>query len=151
MRPALLLTNLWQHPSPPFRSSHRRRIKTEEKSKVVPSVWGEEFIQFLAAPIVLHRAILIIQYSQSNLPPRRPLCGEAPGQDSNPVRADLVAGTLTTRPPGLFERKGWIHPSLQNRPSQMSIARQRNWLKSVNFPLQTEATTFAFLLSSFFF
>ena len=27
---------------------HRRRIKTEEKTKVVASVWGEEFIQFLA-------------------------------------------------------------------------------------------------------
>ena len=29
------------------------------------------------------------------------LCGEAPGRDSNPGRADLVAGTLTTRPPHL--------------------------------------------------
>ena len=32
---------------------HRRRIKTEEKAKVVASVWGEEFIQFLAAIAVL--------------------------------------------------------------------------------------------------
>ena len=28
---------------------HRRWIKTEEKAKVVASVWGAEFIQFLAA------------------------------------------------------------------------------------------------------
>ena len=28
---------------------HRRRIKTEENAKVVASVWGTEFIQFLAA------------------------------------------------------------------------------------------------------
>ena len=32
----------------------RRRIKTEEKAKVVASDWGEEFIQFLAALVVLH-------------------------------------------------------------------------------------------------
>ena len=37
---------------------HRRRIKTEEKAKVVASVWGEEFIQFLAALAVLPRTIL---------------------------------------------------------------------------------------------
>ena len=28
---------------------HRRRINTEEKAKVIASVWGEELIQFLAA------------------------------------------------------------------------------------------------------
>ena len=28
---------------------HRRRIKTEEKAKVVAYVWGTEFSQFLAA------------------------------------------------------------------------------------------------------
>ena len=27
---------------------HRRRINTKEKAEVVASVWGEEFIQFLA-------------------------------------------------------------------------------------------------------
>ena len=32
---------------------HRRRIKTEEKAKVVTAVWGTEFIQFLAAPAIL--------------------------------------------------------------------------------------------------
>ena len=42
--------------------------------------------------------ILFVQYSQSDLPPLRPLCGEAPGRDSNPGRADLVAGTLTPKP-----------------------------------------------------
>ena len=33
---------------------HKRRIKTEGKAKVVACVWGEEFIQFLAAQAVLH-------------------------------------------------------------------------------------------------
>ena len=37
---------------------HRRRIKTEEKAKVVASVWGQEFIKFLAALAVLPRTIL---------------------------------------------------------------------------------------------
>ena len=32
-----------------------RRIKTEENTKVVVSVWGEEFIQFLATLAVLPR------------------------------------------------------------------------------------------------
>ena len=36
---------------------HRRRIKTEEKANVVTSVWGKEFIQFLAALAVLTRTI----------------------------------------------------------------------------------------------
>ena len=44
---------------------------------------------------------LFVQYSQSDLLPLRPLCGEAPGRDSNPGRADLVVGTLTTGPPHL--------------------------------------------------
>ena len=35
------------------------------------------------------------------MPPLRPLCGEAPGRDSNPGWVDLVAGTLTIRPPHL--------------------------------------------------
>ena len=38
--------------------SHRRRINTEEKAKVVASVRGAEFIQFLAALAVLPRMIL---------------------------------------------------------------------------------------------
>ena len=36
---------------------HRRFIKTEEKAKVVASVWGEECIQFLAALAILQRKI----------------------------------------------------------------------------------------------
>ena len=40
-------------------TDHRRRIKTEEKAKVVTSMGGgEEFIQFLAALAVLPRTIL---------------------------------------------------------------------------------------------
>ena len=38
---------------------HRRRIKTEEKAKVVAPVWGEEFIQFLAVLAILPRTILM--------------------------------------------------------------------------------------------
>ena len=37
--------------------SHTRRMETEEKAKVV-TVWGEEFIKFLAALAVLPRTIL---------------------------------------------------------------------------------------------
>ena len=33
---------------------HRRRIKTEEKAKVVTAVWGTEFILLLATLAVLH-------------------------------------------------------------------------------------------------
>ena len=38
--------------------THRRRIKTEEKAKVVASVWGEEFIKFPAALAIMTRTIL---------------------------------------------------------------------------------------------
>ena len=34
---------------------HRRRIKTEAKAKVITSIWGTEFIQFLAALAILHQ------------------------------------------------------------------------------------------------
>ena len=33
-------------------ADHRRRIKTDEKAKVVAAVWGEEFIKFLAAVLL---------------------------------------------------------------------------------------------------
>ena len=36
------------------REDHRRRIKTEEKAKVVAGVWGTEFIQFHAALAILY-------------------------------------------------------------------------------------------------
>ena len=36
----------------------RRRIKTEETAKVLAFVWGEEFIQFLAALAILPRTIM---------------------------------------------------------------------------------------------
>ena len=39
---------------------HRRRTNTEEKAKVVASVWEKEFIQFLAVLAVLHLTIWII-------------------------------------------------------------------------------------------
>ena len=39
--------------------THSRRIKTEENAKVVPSVLGDDFIQFLFVLAVLHyRTIL---------------------------------------------------------------------------------------------
>ena len=41
-----------------MKRQHRRRIKTEEEAKVVASVWGEEFIKFLAALAILPRTIL---------------------------------------------------------------------------------------------
>ena len=39
---------------------HRRRIKTEEKAKVVAFVWVPEFFEFLAALAVIHCTIWII-------------------------------------------------------------------------------------------
>ena len=36
-------------------SSHRIRIRTEEKAKVVAAVWWTEFIQFLARLAILHQ------------------------------------------------------------------------------------------------
>ena len=33
---------------------HRKRMKTEANAKVVASVWETEFIQFLAAPAIVH-------------------------------------------------------------------------------------------------
>ena len=38
-------------------AGHRRRIELEEKAKVVASVWGAEFVQFLVALAVLPRSI----------------------------------------------------------------------------------------------
>ena len=37
--------------------SHRRGMELEDKAKVVTSVWGAEFVQFLAALAVLPRSI----------------------------------------------------------------------------------------------
>ena len=34
---------------------HRRRIKIEEKAKVVASIWGTEFIPFLAALTIFYQ------------------------------------------------------------------------------------------------
>ena len=39
---------------------HRRKKKIEAKAKVVASVWGTEFIKFLAALAVLPRTIMEI-------------------------------------------------------------------------------------------
>ena len=36
---------------------HRRRLETETKAKVIASVWGAKFIQFLAVLAVLPRLI----------------------------------------------------------------------------------------------
>ena len=38
-------------------SFHRRRMETEAKAKVVSSVWGADFIQFLAALTIFPRSI----------------------------------------------------------------------------------------------
>ena len=40
-----------------FQGTHRRRMETEAKAKVVASVWGAKFIHFLAAKAVLPRSI----------------------------------------------------------------------------------------------
>ena len=38
--------------------NHKRRIKKEEKTKVVTAVWGAEYIQFLTTPSILHQGDL---------------------------------------------------------------------------------------------
>ena len=38
-------------------ADHRRRIELEDKAKVVPSVWGTEFVQFLAGLADMTRSI----------------------------------------------------------------------------------------------
>ena len=60
---------------------------------------------------------LFLQYSQSALPPLRPICGEAPGRDSN---RGQVAGTLTTRPPHLHTISLYYSDSLISIPPQHS-------------------------------
>ena len=39
----------------PVRLEYRRRLKTEEKAKVVAAVWGIVLIKFLAAIAILHQ------------------------------------------------------------------------------------------------
>ena len=46
-------------------SDHSRRINTEEKAKVVTSVWEAEFIKFLAALAILPRTIFKIRMNSS--------------------------------------------------------------------------------------
>ena len=41
-----------------LRVNHRRRINKEEKAKVVASVWGKDFINFIATLPLLPRMIL---------------------------------------------------------------------------------------------
>ena len=74
-------------------STYKRRIKTEEKGKVVTSVWGKDFIQFLAALAFLPERFWI----QGWIAP--------PVTILNNRRNWGIA-------PGWFERKGWIHPIL---------------------------------------
>ena len=65
---------------------------------------------------------LFKQYSQSGLPPLRPLCGEAPGRDSNPGRADLMAGSLTTRPPHLTKTTApWHTNHISSHPNVLYL------------------------------
>ena len=40
---------------PEVEVGHRRRIYTEEKTKVVAASWGTKFLQFLAALAILHQ------------------------------------------------------------------------------------------------
>ena len=84
---------------------------------------------------------LFVQFSQSDLPPLRPFCGEVPGRDSNPGRADLVAGTLTRWPPHLtfyvIERSIWSWKrSNRSRRSFLQI----NVIDSVTGALLKRAT-----------
>ena len=45
----------WDHCLTTLELKHRRRIKTEERAKVVTAVWGTELLQFLAALAIFHQ------------------------------------------------------------------------------------------------
>ena len=61
---------------------HRRWIKTEEKAKVVASVWGAEFIQFLAAIAVLYWTISRTGYITSVIASIHPILQNRPRENS---------------------------------------------------------------------
>ena len=52
--------------------------------------------------------------------------------------------------PGWFERKGWIHPVLQNRPGQNSYSAARNWITNSS-PQTLKRRPLPLLLSLSFF
>ena len=47
--------HIHNHLNPAKSGKHRRRIKTEDKAKVVAAVWGTELLPFLAALAILHK------------------------------------------------------------------------------------------------
>ena len=51
----LLIYIIWGQHFHPVTHHHRRRIKTEERAKVVAADWDMELIQFLAALAILHQ------------------------------------------------------------------------------------------------
>ena len=54
---------------PVHQYAHRRRMETEAKAKVVPSVWGADIVQFLAALAVLPRSVWKKRFNSSSIDP----------------------------------------------------------------------------------
>ena len=87
-------------PPPPICSSYQN-VVSAEGHRVLKIGTGTQKSSFhfwtgLCLKKWLFLFLYTVQYSQSDLLPLRPLCGEAPGRDSNPGWADLVEGTLAT-------------------------------------------------------
>ena len=51
------LQQAFVHLPPPYRCTHRRRIKTEAKVKVIASVWCTELLQFLATRMIWRKGL----------------------------------------------------------------------------------------------
>ena len=84
---------------------HKRRIQTEEKAKVVVSVWGEKCFQSLAKLAVLSRTIL------------KNRMNSAFSFKSSWCNSWWIHPFLSNHP-------GAIYPIIQNRPRQRQLARQ---------------------------
>ena len=96
-------TNIWLAAMCPFSKIAKRAVSLHPSE----DCWGVEiwlYCTTLVKDFFFYShpwpsfSNLLVQYLQSDLPPLRPH-RPLQGRDLNSVRADLVAGTLTTRPP----------------------------------------------------
>ena len=84
---------------------HRRRIEREAKAKVVVSVWGAEFVKFLAVLAVLHDSIwkkrLNSSYS-SKLTEAKQLAQQGIEQNLPPNRRDDLCLGFSLHPSSIY-------------------------------------------------
>ena len=84
---------------------HRRRIKTEEKAKVVAAVWGTELIQFLAALAISRKDVLKKRMNRKKATWWNECFEE---MDDRPVHINQT----TTLPKSMFSQKLFFKSSL---------------------------------------